>query len=107
MEIPNRFPRMDYKLGAVISNTVMWISGTTLGSAVDSAESMTDLTTEGDVFISLPIFITSLIATAAFTWTVARYDARQRRMAEESRDHLERMYERLDAIEGYLGESEK
>jgi len=107
MEIPNRFPRMDYKLGAVVSNTVMWISGTTLGSAVDKAENMTDLTTEGDVFISLPIIITSLIATAAFTWTVARYDARQRQMADEARNHLKRLYDRLDMIEGYLNEESR
>ena len=98
---------MDCKLGAVISNTIMWISGTSFGTSVDKVEAVADLTTESDVYISLPIFVTSLLASVAFIWTVARYDARQRRMAEEAREHLDRMYERLDAIEGYLGDTEK
>ena len=93
---------MDCKLGAVMSNTIMWISGTAFGSQVDSLTSIAELTTEKDLYISLPVFVVSLIASVGFTWTVARYDANQRRMADEARDHMERLYRRLECIERYM-----
>tara|TARA_Y100001938_G_C8083082_1_gene430317 strand:+ start:1823 stop:2119 length:297 start_codon:yes stop_codon:yes gene_type:complete len=93
---------MNCKLGAVASNTIMWISGTAFSSQVEKLASIAEMTTEKDLYISLPVFIISLIASVGFTWTVARYDSNQRRMADEARDHMERLYRRLECIERYM-----
>lgn len=60
--------------GAVSCSAVTWIACGILNA---------DTVTEAEIKVSLPIFITSIIATAGFTWVVAKYDnARLRKMDE-------------------------
>ena len=59
------------RLFCVISHTMMIGSSGTLVSATHVPIS------ETGIVISLPVYVSSLIATAIFTWTIAKYDAKR------------------------------
>lgn len=59
----------------VSSFCFMWVSGTVLAANITAAQKAKEaIKFADDVYVSLSVFITSIIATAIFTWTVAKYD---------------------------------
>jgi hypothetical protein len=76
-----------FRMLAVISFASMWISG---GALFAQTEGHSRVSHE-DISISLPVYISSIIATAVFTWIVSKYDnARTRR--------VERVERKLDLL---------
>ena len=51
---------------------MMWMSGGVLGAQLKAAAN--EIQVSDSIYVSLPVFVTSIIATAIFTWTVAKYD---------------------------------
>lgn len=81
------------RVGAVVSGCAMWIAAGVTASAVgmvSGADSASTVSHE-QVTIGLPVFIVSIISTAIFTWTIARYD-----MARNVR--IRAMEKRLDRL---------
>lgn len=66
------------RFGAVASGCAMWIATGSLLAIVSRAGAASAAdggpVTQDAIAISLPIFVTAVIATAVFTWTIARYD---------------------------------
>lgn len=60
---------------AVLSNTITW--GMTPFVALQSA------VTEQSITISLPVYVVSLLATAGFSWMVAKHDSATRARVRE------------------------
>jgi hypothetical protein len=67
-----------FKLLGVVSNTMQWLSGGILMSTVD----------EKSIHITLPVFVTSLIATASFTWIICKYDNQRSRDIDTLREEI-------------------
>lgn len=73
----------------VVSNATQWVSGGILASAE---------VTEKEISISLPIYITSIIATASFTWIICRYDSRRGNEIHDLKRECEKMNTELKTI---------
>ena len=71
------------RVGAVISNISMWAAAATTHGALAQAQLDPSRDIRHDaIYVSLPIFLVSLFATAGFTWTVAKYDSKRARRLE-------------------------
>lgn len=72
------------RLLAVACFVVHWCSaGVVLAR---TSEGRAPTVTQESIHVSLPVYVTSIIATAVFTWTVAKYDhARSKRLDELER----------------------
>ena len=82
----------------IVSNTVMCTSAATLFAEIQNSPSFSSDVHQDSIFISLPVFISSMVATALFTWTIARYDqnrVRQMQQLEERFTHFERRLEKM------------
>jgi hypothetical protein len=55
--------------------------------------------THDQILVTLPVFITSIIATAVFTWTIAQYDMKKLKKLDRTEQLLVRLEERLRKIE--------
>lgn len=77
---------------AIISNMVMWLAaGTVYGQTSDLSNEVH----HDSIYISLPVFISSIIATAVFTWTVAKYDSKRIGKIEELEHQMTTLTNRL------------
>ena len=61
------------KLFAIISFITMWSSSIVLADGIEKIAAGDKYNYE-QIYISLPVYIVSMIATAGFIWTVAKYD---------------------------------
>lgn len=80
------------KMMGVLANITQWISGGILASAPSGG------VTEEEIMISLPVFIISVISTAAFVWTICRYDLKRASEIAELRKECETMTEEIKLI---------
>lgn len=78
---------------SVLSNLLMWTSA---AYAMEDMQSIQSGTSEEGIYISLPVYIVSLIATAGFTWTVSKYDAARLQRMNDIEGKLDRL---LDSTE--------
>lgn len=63
------------RISAVASFVAMWVTSPV---AAEAAEQMSQRPVSVDsVTISLPVYVTSVVATAIFTWKVGQYDKKQ------------------------------
>lgn len=75
---------------AVISFLVMWCSTVVLADGIEKA-------TEGNkvgyeqIYISLPVYIVSLLATAGFVWTASKYDNKRLMEIKGLREQIQEM----------------
>ena len=76
---------------SVLSNLAMWTSA---AYAMEDMRSIQDGTSEDGIYISLPVYIVSLIATAGFTWTVSKYDAARLQRMNEIESKLDRLLDK-------------
>ena len=95
---------MRYKLSArlaVLSNLLMWVSCglMTTPAFAQTLTAEAPPTFEDGIFISLPVYITSLVATAMFTWTVAKYDSNRLRKLDHMEIEQKRTLDRMRGIE--------
>mgnify|MGYP003676479262 CR=1 FL=1 len=65
----------------ILSNIIMWccvglLTGRTQGAGNTLREAEPALTHD-QILIALPVYVTSIIATAIFTWTIAQYDRKR------------------------------
>jgi hypothetical protein len=73
---------------SVLSNLAMWTSA---AFAMNDIAAFEAGTSEEGIYISLPVYIVSLIATAGFTWTVSKYDAARLQRMNEIESKLDRL----------------
>ena len=78
---------------AVVSNVVAWASGAWAAADLES-----NPVNEEGIVISLPVYVVSLIATATFTWTIAKYDSARNRRLDLLEAELIRSTDRLEEI---------
>ena len=83
---------------AVVSNIVMWSTGAVAYAQLEGVLSDGVVHEEG-IFISLPVYIISLIATAGFTWTIAKHDSQRIRRLDGLEVELKRATQRSRALE--------
>ena len=91
-----------FRTCAVISNGLMWICCGVFTTPA-FAQAVNDGTLgEKGFYISLPVYVTSIIGTAGFTWAVAKYDnARVRKIDQLEATYAMRMAqlnERIDHL---------
>ena len=67
----------------VSSFCMIWMSGGVLSSQISNGIKASE-----DVYISLPVFISSIVATAIFTWTVAKYDNKKISQISKLQDNV-------------------
>lgn len=82
------------KLAAVVSHTLMWISAGVVhaqASASANTQRIGPTLTEDGIYISLPVFVASLISTAVFTWRIAKYDHHRKRQIEKIEQKLNKI----------------
>jgi hypothetical protein len=85
--IPERFARF----GAAMSHAVMWIAVGTMCSHVSAADgsgSVAGPVNQESIYVTLPMFVVSIIATAGFTWTIAKWDTRRTKEVHELRNEI-------------------
>lgn len=75
------------KLATLASHTCMWVSTAVIESKA---------TCEDDIYITLPVFIISLIATVGFTWTIAKYDNARKRQIDELKQACKELKEQIE-----------
>ena len=83
---------------AVLSNIITWSLVPTAWADVEGAIEGNAVHEEG-IYVSLPVYIISLIATAGFTWTIAKYDSQRIRRLEGLEEELKRSNRRSVALE--------
>lgn len=75
------------RLMAVISFIVMWSSTVVLADGMQKAAADDKYSYE-QIYISLPVYIISLLATAGFVWAVAKYDNKRAQEMRALRDEI-------------------
>jgi len=88
---------------AVLSNAITWSLSPMAWADVDGVIGDTAVHEEG-IFISLPVYIISIVATAGFTWTIAKYDSQRIRRLEGLEHELKRANSRALALETRIEE---
>jgi len=89
-------------LGAVISNLITWgavgvLCSQSYGQEPDSV--LHPALTHEQILVTLPVFVTSIIATAIFTWTIAQYDRKRDTRIDHTQRMLEEVTKRLTNLE--------
>lgn len=69
--------------------------------AQDPFSSMEPGLTHEQILVTLPVYVTSIIATAIFTWTIAQYDRKRDKKLDRTQQMLDEMARRLKEIEQY------
>ena len=72
----------------VVCNIIVWISGTIAAAEVSSSS---EILTQDKLAISLTIYISSVIATAIATWTIAKYDNKRVQEIRDLKSQLEKI----------------
>jgi hypothetical protein len=70
---------------SVVSLVIFWSVTPILAQSVQSPMTVPQET----ITISLPIYIISLLSTAAFTWTVAKYQSSRDQQVQELRQQVQ------------------
>lgn len=91
--IPEKYARF----GGMVSNVVMWIAVGVMTGHAQAADGVSTPINQEAIVISLPVFIISVCSTAAFTWTVAKWDNVRTR---EVMDLKAQLKELRDSIKG-------
>lgn len=93
-------------LGAIGSNLSMWIAAVyTMGvsSHAQAAQSTGSMVPQENIQVSLPVFIVSIGATAAFTWAVAQHDRKSDKRIDEATNEIEeRLNGKIENLEATL-----
>tara|TARA_Y100000310_G_C20087925_1_gene536873 strand:+ start:108 stop:416 length:309 start_codon:yes stop_codon:yes gene_type:complete len=88
-------------LFAIASNVVTWgCVGLLTGEVAASNGTPSPALTHDQIMVTLPVYVTSILATAVFTWTIAQYD----RKRDRKLDHIEQMNNELKREIGSLRE---
>jgi len=88
---------------AVLSNVITWSLAPTVWADVEGAWEGNAVHEEG-IYVSLPVYIISLIATAGFTWTISKYDSQRNRRLDGLEHELKRANSRALALETRIEE---
>ena len=88
-------------LGAILSNIVTWsVVGLLCGqSYAQDPEVVHPALTHDQILVTLPVFISSIIATAFFTWTIAQYDRKRDKRIDQTQQLLSDLTRRLGDLE--------
>lgn len=90
------------RISAVSCFAVAWISAAVISAAARASDTgELNGVSEKAMYVSLPVFITSIIGTAAFTWMIAKYDnlrLRKQLQLEHRIEILEKEKERVRAL---------
>ncbi len=93
-------------LGAIGSNLSMWVAAVYTMSAsshAQGAQSSGSMVPQENIQVSLPVFIVSIGATAAFTWAVAQHDRKSDRRIDEATNEIEeRLNGKIEDLEATL-----
>lgn len=90
----------------IFSNAAMWcVTGTVLGRPLGDGGPIT--VNQDNIYISLPVYISSIAATAVCTWVVAKYDNRRIRQVSELKATVERLMTKMDEHGIQHGEEKK
>lgn len=57
------------------------------------------------VFVSVPVFIVSIFATASFTWMVARHDQKRSKEIDQLSDTIGKLTRELDRVKEAIEQS--
>lgn len=79
--------------GLILSNLAMWMGAVSVYA--QTSESPSGMVPQETVYVSMPVFVTSIMATAVFTWTVSKYDQSRNRKVEMLEEKLEALGEKL------------
>lgn len=91
-QLSDRITARQAMFGAISSNIFMWgMAGLFTSEVYSQSSDPTPTLNHDQIMVGLPVFVTSIIATAIFTWTVAQYDRKRDRKI----DHTERMVEEM------------
>ncbi len=83
-----------------MSNMLTWICVGLLTCQANAEDApMESALTHDQILVTLPVFVTSIIATAIFTWTIAQYDRKRDKKLDRTSAMLERLEERLRNLE--------
>ena len=91
--------RKSASAGAIMSNMTTWICVGLLTCQATAQETTEPALTHDQILVTLPVFVTSIIATAIFTWTIAQYDRKRDKKLDRTTVMLERLEERLRNLE--------
>lgn len=81
---------------AVASFVVMWCSVPVAAEAAETVARQQPVSVDS-VTISLPVYVTSIIATAIFTWKVGQYDKKRATAhIERDMDELQQSVKRME-----------
>jgi len=88
-------------LGAILSNIVTWsVVGLLCGqSYAQDTDAVHPALTHDQILVTLPVFISSIIATAFFTWTIAQYDRKRDKRIDQTNQLLSDLTRRMGDLE--------
>jgi len=88
-------------LGAILSNIVTWsVVGLLCGqSYAQDTDAVHPALTHDQILVTLPVFISSIIATAFFTWTIAQYDRKRDKRIDQTQQLLTDLTRRMGDLE--------
>lgn len=78
----------------------MWIAVGVITAHAQAADGTSGPINQEAIVVSLPVFIVCLIATASFTWAVARWDAVRTKKVEKLEAEVRRLLNQLDRRTG-------
>jgi len=100
----HRNRRVHARLFAIASNVITWSCvGLLTGEVMATNGEAEPALTHDQILVTLPVFVTSIIATAIFTWTIAQYD----RKRDNKLDHIQHTNDDLKREIGALQEQIK
>ena len=82
---------------AAIFNAFTVMSGAVLYGGTMSPQLGGSPVDQEGIYVSLPVFIVSILATASFTWVVARHDAARAREVEKLTKIVSDLSDKMDA----------
>lgn len=95
----DRFQRFA-RVAIVGTHSLFWISGSVLYAQTEQGGRLpSQSTSEDGIFISLPVFVSSVLATAVFAWTIAKYDSQRVRRLDRIERQNEELLQRLASLE--------
>lgn len=84
------------RFGSAVSHVVMWIAVGVLTGHAHAADGVESSIDEKAIVITLPVFIISICSTAAFTWTVAKWDDLRTREVLDLKQQLKDLQKRFE-----------
>jgi hypothetical protein len=100
MELTTKITERQAMFGAVTTNVWTWLMVGVFSSQSYGQDVAPEPTLNHDqIMIGLPVFVTSIIATAIFTWTVAQYDRKRDRKIDQTERMVEEMRNRIRSLE--------